>query len=1128
MKKKDEQSRTINKSFCLSKILRIMKLTSLLLIISVLHVIAAEAYSQATKLSMDLGEATVEQVLKEIENNSEFHFLFNQDLVDVSRSVQGSFQDQQIGEILASVFESTDVDFYVMDRQTILSPREYLANVKPMQPRAISGTVTDENDDPIIGATIIVKGTTVGTISNEDGIFQMDIPDDAESLQFSFVGMTTQEVVIGNQSVFNITLSESSIGLDEVVIIGYGTMKKSSLTASVATLRDEKLSQVSVGRADLAIKGMLPGVSVKQSSTKPGDAPIIRIRGISSISGVNDPLYVVDGVPIVGDLSSINSGDIESIEVLKDASSGAIYGSRAAAGVILVTTKRGTDVKPVFNVNGYFGVKTPAYLVDDYHNAQAAFDYSYKMSDSEWRLAGGDPDVPMWDRPPQYRPDSLYINLGETDWQDELLRNALIQNYELSSSGGNEKIKYYVSANYLDEQSTFIVGEYKRISARANVDVQVSKKLALGITLSPSYSVQRKTDATMADLCKYPPYIPVFLPNGEIAKDGSRYARTLDFFTNPYIKGKNPVAESTGTKDRYEKLVGFSNLFLNYEIIRNLKFRTSLAFDFQTVRNPFFLTTYGAKNNRTEADIENTENLNTLNENTLNYTASLNQHSFDVIGGFSFQKNKTSHLSMSVTDGSIPNNKIETLNAGIVNNGSTFIGEWGLISYFGRFNYAFADKYLLSVSYRRDGSSRFGEDRKWGSFPSASIGWRITQESFMQNQDIISNLKLRASYGLTGRVPTGYYDPIARIQQGFNYTLGSGDGSKILGSTQGTFGNTELGWEKTKEFDFGIDIGFFGGRIALISDIYSRLTTDLLLDNPIPGITGFTSTTTNIGEVSNRGVEFLLTTRNLVGEFKWETSLAYSKNLNRVEGLGDLDMLPLATSKKGMWFLTEVGRPIGLFYGYKQTGVWESQAELDANPFYPGSKPGSIKVADINNDGVIDEEDRTILGDNKPDYEFGFSNSFSYKNFDLSVFINGVMGFDVWNMELSYYRENRHYVTDYQWFSEEDIGNGWTPANRDGVNPRDTDFYIEDGSYWSIRNLNLGYTIPNNVFKNNLFGGSRIYFAILNLYVHKSKDFHSYNPEGLTDYESEATRPGVNFGSEPLSRNYTIGVSLVF
>src|SRR4030042_3237533 len=354
-------------------------------------------------------------------------------------------------------------------------------NSKQQQERIITGTVTDVNGEPLPGVTVIVKGTTIGTITDVTGKFQLKIPEDAEVLQFSFVGMATQDVEIGNQTVFNISMTESAVDL-EVVVIGYGTMKKSSLTAAVATLKDEKLDQVAVGRADLAIMGMLPGISVQQTSTRPGDAPIIRIRGISAITGVNDPLYVVDGVPIGGDLSSINSGDIESIEILKEASSAAIYGSRAAAGVVLITTKRGTGAKPVFNVNSYIGLRTPAYLVDDYHNARDAFDYEVKMSDSEWRLAGGDPSVPIWDRPPQYRPDSLYINLGDTDWQDEILQNVLIQNYEVSSSGGNENIKYFISANYMDEPSVFIVGAYKRISARAKIDVQVSKKWALGIT----------------------------------------------------------------------------------------------------------------------------------------------------------------------------------------------------------------------------------------------------------------------------------------------------------------------------------------------------------------------------------------------------------------------------------------------------------------------------------------------------------------------------------------------------------------------------------------------------------------------------------------------------------------------
>ena len=1115
------------KAGCAKKIIRVMRLTTILLFISVAQILAVDSFSQGSKMTLNCTNQPIKEILKQIENQSEFLFLYNSKIVDVERKTNIQVKDEEIDQILNALFAGSGVNHKLIDRQIVLSPTVFPGSAKGQQEKKINGKVTDKSGDPLPGVTVIVKGTNIGSLTDLAGAFSITMPSGATALSFSFVGMISQDIEVGTQAFFNIVLLESSIGLDEVVVIGYGTMKKSSLTAAVATLKNENLDQFAVGRADLAIIGQLPGISVKQTSTRPGDAPVIRIRGVSSITGLNDPLYVVDGVPINGDLNNISSGDIESIEILKDASSAAIYGSRAAAGVVIVTTKRGTSLKPVFNINSYVGIRTPSYLVDDYHNAREAFDYAVKVSDSNWRLAGGDPAIPIWSRPLQYRPDSLYINLDETDWQKELLRNALMQNYEISSSGGTEKVKYYFSANMMDEQSTYIVGEYKRYSSRANVDAQINDKLALGITFNPSYSIQRRTTAVMGDMTKYPPYIPVYLPDGTIGGDGSRYAGTLDFFTNPYIKGKNPVAQSLGTKDIYNRFGGFANIFLKYEIIPDLKLRVSLAYDYQTLRNPYFVTTYANKDSKTEANLDFGENLNSLLENSLNYIKSVNKHFFDVIAGNSFQKNTNFISSMSVTNGSIPNNKIETLNAGIVNNGSSFMSQWGLISYFGRINYAYSDKYLLSLSYRRDGSSRFGADRKWGAFPSASLGWRVTEEQFMKNQKIINNLKLRLSYGLTGRTPAGLYDPIPRIQS-FNYTLGSGNGSKIVGSTQGTFGNTELGWEKTKELDFGIDIGIIKGRIILETDIYNRLTTDLLLNNPIPGITGFTSTTTNIGKVSNKGVEFSLITKNLVNKLKWETRFNYSRNINTVESLGDITQLPLATSKKGMWFLTSVGTPIGLFYGYKQTGVWTSQEDLDASPHFPGSIPGSIKVADINNDGIIDQDDRTILGSYMPDFEFGITNTLSYRNFDFSMLINGVMGFEVWNMELSYYRENRLYVTDNQWFSEEDPGDGWTPANREGIDPRDTDFYIEDGSYWSIRNTSLGYTLPPDLFKKKIFSSARIYISAQNLYMHISKDFHAYNPEGLTDYESEATRPGVNFGSEPLNRTYTLGINLVF
>jgi TonB-dependent starch-binding outer membrane protein SusC len=1108
------------------KTIRVMRLTVILLFTGIAQLLAVNSYSQGTKMTLECSNQPIKEVLKLIENQSEFLFLYNSKIVDVERKVNIQVKNQEIETILNLLFAGSGVTHKLIDRQIVLSPIAFTNNDSQQQEKKISGKVVDQKGEPLPGVSVVIKGTNLGILTDNNGVFSMTVPGNAKTLSFTFVGMTPIDLEIGNEAVFNISMLESSIGLEEVVVIGYGTVKKSSLTAAVATLKNEKLNQIAVGRADLAIVGQLPGISIKQTSTRPGDAPVVRIRGISSITGLNDPLYVVDGVPIIGDLNSINSGDIESIEVLKDASSAAIYGSRAAAGVVLITTKRGTGLKPTFNLNTYVGVRTPTNLVDDYHNAREAFDYAVKVSDSNWRLAGGDPAIPIYDRPLQYRPDSLYLKLGDTDWQKELLRNALMQNYELSSNGGTDRIKYYISANYMDEQSTYIVGEYKRYSARTNVDVKISDKFNLGITFSPAYSTQRRTTAVMGDMTKFPPYIPIFLPDGRIAKDGSHYAGTLDFFTNPYIKGKNPVAQSLGTKDMYYRFNGFGNIFLDYEIIKNLKFRTSVAFDYQTVKNPYFVTTFANKDSKTEANFDYGENLNSLNENLLSYNNTFNQHSVDVIAGSTFQKNKNFLLSMTVPTGSIPNDKIETLNAGIVNGGSTFMSEWGLVSFFGRVNYGFADKYLLSISYRKDGSSRFGEDRKWGSFPAASVAWRINKESFMENQKLFSNMKLRLSYGLTGRTPVGLYDQIPRIQN-YTYSLGSGNGVKVAGATQGTFGNSELGWEKTKEFNFGVDLGILKDRISVESDFYHRLTTDLLLNNPIPGITGFVSTTTNLGKVSNTGVELSFNSRNLVGALKWETRINYTKNINEVVSLGELNSLPLATSKKGMWFLTEVGNPIGLFYGYKQTGVWQSQAELDANPHFAGSIPGSIRVEDVSKDGIIDQDDRTILGSYMPDFEFGITNNLSYKNFDLSVLVNGVIGFDVWNMELSYYRENRLYVTDTQWYSEENPGNGQTPSNREGIDPRDTDFYIEDGSYWSVRNLTLGYTMDKDIFKK-VFTSARFYLSAQNLYIHLKKGFHAYNPEGLTDYESEATRPGVNFGSEPLNRTITMGISLGF
>ena len=505
----------ISKRIWDNKTIRVMRLTFFLLIVSVSQLLAVATYSQGTKLTLEITDKAVKEVLTQIEEQSDYFFLYNSKIVDVERTVSLKVKDLEIDKVLDMLFSGTNVSHELIDNQIVLSLKSISSVVNQQEERKVSGIVKDQSGNPLPGVSVVIKGTNSGVLTDINGNFSLTIPSGAKTISFSFVGMTPQEIEIGTKSVFNIIMEESSVGLEEVVVIGYGTVKKSSLTAAVATLRNEKLDQIAVGRVDLAIVGQLPGISIKQTSTRPGDAPVVRIRGTSSITGLNDPLYVVDGVPINGDLNSINSGDIESIEVLKDASSAAIYGSRAAAGVVLITTKRGTGLKPTFNLNTYVGLRTPTNLVKDYHNAREAFDYAVKVSDSNWRLAGGDPNIPIYDRPLQYRPDSLYLKLGDTDWQKELLRDALMQNYELSSTGGTDRIKYYISANYMDEQSTYIVGEFKRYSARTNVDVKISDKFNLGITFSPAYSTQRRTTAVMGDMTKYPPYIPVYLPDGQ-------------------------------------------------------------------------------------------------------------------------------------------------------------------------------------------------------------------------------------------------------------------------------------------------------------------------------------------------------------------------------------------------------------------------------------------------------------------------------------------------------------------------------------------------------------------------------------------------------------------------------------
>lgn len=984
----------------------------------------------------------------------------------------------------------------------------------------ITGRVSDESGVGLPGATIIVAGTTNGATTDLDGMYKLTVPENA-SITISYVGYLTKNISVGSKSVINIQLQPDAEQLEEVIVVGYGTQKKSSLTGAIAKVENTNLDQQPVGRTEMALLGQLPGLSIRQTKAGPGETPDISIRGTSSITGNNAPLVVIDGFP-GGDLSTINTGDIESIEVLKDASSAAIYGSRAAGGVIIVTTKTGKGKTPVFTFNSYFALKKPAYLYDDVLNSEEAYQYDLRRVDVDWIQDGGDPNVPIEDRPEDYQPDEVRRTFADTDWQDEMLKDAIIQNYELSARGSTDALNYYISGNFLDEESTFIVGQFKRYSLRANLTTNFSKKFKLGLNLYGANTYQRKNNQRMREPIKYPTSVPIYLPEGETALGGN-YAYNRYYFDNQ-TSGVNPVAKSLGEIDEYKRFITQANLFLQYKIIDGLAFKTSLGIKYNNNKNPYFRTTWGDKSGLTAANYQYSDRLNVLNENLLTYDKTIGtKHEINALLGASFQKESQFESYTEVTEGSIPDNQVQTLNVGIVSVATTNEEEWGLISYFGRINYSFNNKYLISAVYRMDGSSRFGSDTKWGAFPSASVGWNMHEENFLKGVSMISNLKLRASYGVTGRTPDENYLPMARVQS-FNYTLG---GSVVNGSTQGTFGNNELGWERTVETNLGVDLGLFGGRLGVTADVYQRKTSDLLLQTPIPAITGFESTTANVGEVSNKGIELAVHGRISAGDFQWNSKVNYSRNINEVVDLGDLNRLPLSQAEKGMWFQTKVGQPIGQYFGWVQQGIWNNQEEINSNASSPGATPGSIRIKDMNGDGEIDADDRAPLGSYMPDFEIGFVNDFKYKNFDLSVLMYGVFGFEIYNYELNYYRHTRKMWTENRWYSPQETGDGQTPGNEKGTDLGSTDYYIEDASYWGIRNINLGFTFPQE-WVGKVFSSARMYVSVQNAALFTTSDFNAYNPEGFTDNEGNLTQRGVNYGSEPLNRTYSIGFNLTF
>lgn len=994
----------------------------------------------------------------------------------------------------------------------------------------VTGKVTSSTDNAgIPGVNILIKDTSTGTTTDIEGNYTIHVNDPGDVLVFSFVGYNTQEISVGNQDIINVSLEADVERLEEVVVVGYGTRKKSSLTSAISKIENKNLDQIPESGVANTLAGRMAGVKITNGRNRPGDEPAIRVRGLGSISAGNEPLVVIDGFP-GGSLSQVSMNDVESIEVLKDASSTAIYGSRGAGGVILVTTKRGTRKgKPTINLNSYYGYTQPM-LHDDWLTGEEWHSYLVKYQNREFAWAGGDTSLPIFGdprRPETYQVNPLTKELPQTIWQDEISQVAPIQNHNLSIRGGGEKVKYYVSGTYTDEKGVIKTASYKRYSLRANVDVEVSDLITMGMQLNPSFSKRRTAGSNMVSLVKYPPFVS---PN---RVDG-KYPRTFDYIPKGHSGQASPYTYLYGREDFDESFRNIGRLYVNLDLLEGLSLKSSLGTNLAFNTSDYFSSGIGDPQVDTNGSAGNARSISLVNENVLNYSRTFNEvHDVGGILGASYQRATSRSTTMTAVANSFANDKVRTLNNAIINPSGTSQSktEWSLISYFARVNYGYKDKYLLSASFRTDGSSRFGPDNKWGYFPSASVAWRVSEEGFMQNIPAVSDLKLRASYGVTGNFNIGNFQYLGTVSD-VSYSPGN---ETVNGLAQTSLENPGLSWEKTRGYDLGVELGLFKNRIHIIFDYYDNLTTSMLYSVNTPAITGFSSTITNAGEISNKGIEFELNTENLVGEFKWNTSFNISHNKNEVTDLGGVD--ERINTYWSMGFLLREGVPMFSYYGYRMNGIFQNEEQIANTPSLAGTKPGNPILVDQNKDGEINPDDRVILGSFQPDVLLGMSNGFSWKQFDLSVFLQASLGAEILNFENQYYQGNvlgamRRSLVEDQWWSEEDPGDGNTPAaalsQLFGYNTN-TDYYVEDASYLTIRSVNAGYSLPD--FAKNLgIENLRIYASVNNLLLIKSKDNHAYNPEGTTRGEVSGinSTPGVNLGSEPLNRTIVLGVNVGF
>ena len=1013
------------------------------------------------------------------------------------------------------------------------------------QKRTISGTVVDESNEPLIGATVVAEGKSSMTVTNMDGRFSLAVPDKAKTIEISFIGYTSQTISIKEKSIFMIRMRESDVQMDEVVVIGYGTSKRGNITGSIAKVDASKLEDRPSPNVVSSLQGQLAGVEVRTTDGTPGAAIQIRVRGAASINADATPLYVVDGIP-VDDLGNLNPNDIQSIEVLKDASSSAIYGSRGANGVVLITTKTpNKDDKVRIQFTAAFSIQqlerrldvmTPeewiayrtAYNNDKYvsalggKGATANDDWDTRYALNSNRVNYEYMNDPRWTQPG-------YGGLSLIDWQDEYYRLAPMQNYQLAISNGRGNTQYRVSLGYTDQEGIAIETAYRRLNVRSNVETKLLDRVAVGINLSPSFEWQDgarlygKDQQSMqaVSMC------PVAEPEAGI------YAGAEPYSAYQWTGSKvSPVAYMKEVTNVTEIGRLNSSAYVRANIIDGLKLQVTGAFDFISRQSRNFTPSSvvsrwtDGEGYHTSADRQDSRSYKYLFQAVMNYDKRFGKHNVSAMAGYSMETSSGSSSRLSAER--FPDNSLEVFNKDdeVLKMATASLSTTNrLLSYFGRAQYEYDNRYLFTASIRRDGSSRFGKNNRWGTFPAFSAGYRISNEKFWPEKFVINQAKIRASWGMNGNNSIST-DAAIGVMGSMNYASGP---SLVNGFAPTSIDNPELGWEKTHSWNFGVDLGFFNNRIAMSVDYYDKTTKDLLYKVKVPATMGFTQAWGNIGSIKNKGLEVELTTQNLTGKLKWTTSFNMGYNKNEVLSLGEDNSTVFIGWSNSNTQVFMVGQPLRAYYMYDAVGVYQTQEDLKRYPTMKNSVVGDVRYRDVNDDGVIDDNDRTLVGKPTPDYTFGMTNKFQYKDFDLSILFTGQKGGMIYSilgraidrpgMGASYNVLSRW---KNMWMSEANPGDGKTP----GINNTNTSSLYDSRWLYStdfikLKNVTLGYKIP--LRKKKVLSSARIYIAGENLLMWHKYD-GGYSPEtnngGRTD--------DYDYGSYPQARTFTFGVNLTF